>query len=366
MKRVGLYCREFGVWGKGPAEYARQMALAVQREPDPRLDLRIFVPRVTMPQETFGTARYEALGGGDTCLLQDHWNAPRAMNRGALDVVWLPKNTIPFGLRVRAVVSFLDLTCYLPGPSEGRFYAAYQRRMMRRSARRAAHFVAISKHTRSDMMNYLGISEERITVIYPGLSEAYRPVQDKARLAQIRERYGLPEKFIFYASNLSPRKNVPRLIKAFERIRGRVPHALVLTGGRANAPVDPALDELVRRGKRIRILGPVPPEDMPALYTLADVYAHVSLYEGFGFTVLEAQGCGAPVLNSTASCMPEVGGDAALYVDPYDVESIAEGLLRLIEDEELRVRLRANGFLNAPRFSWADAARKLQEVLAVC
>ncbi len=366
MKRVALYCREFGAWGKGPAEYARQMALAVEKAPDPRLDIHILVPASALPATSSASVRYEPVP--DTArLLQDHWYAAHVMNGLQFDAVWLPKNVTPFGLHTPAVVSFLDLAYYLPGkPVYGHLDTLYMRRMMRRSARKAAHFIAISRHTRSDMVNILSIDEERITVIYPGLSEAYRPVRDDAKLEEVRERYSLPEKFIFYASNLSPRKNVPRLLKAFERIRGRVPHSLVLTGGRANVPIDPAISQYVQRGERVHILGPVPAEDMPAIYTLADVYAHVSLYEGFGFTVLEAQGCEVPVLNSTASCMPEVGGEAALYVDPFDVESIAEGLLRLVEDEPMRARLRENGIANIQRFTWADAARRLQEVLATC
>ncbi len=362
MVRVGLYCRDIGRWGKGVGKYVREILRHMLATPRPDVHYFAIVPR-SVDTALLPPGAEPVFIPDCHRVLQDHFFAARAVNRLGLDVAWLPKNVIPYGLRCKAVVSFLDLAYFMP-----EFHAypladsLYMKRMFRRSARRADAIVAISENTRQDGIRLLGVPEERIKVIYPGISDVYHPIVDAVRLDEVRARYKLPEQFVFYAGGISPRKNLPRLLEAFRRIQGRIPHALVVTGwniqnekewGAAIAGLD---DRLIRLGK-------VPIEDMPALFNLASIYAHLSLYEGFGFTVPEAQACGTPVLNANVSCMPEIGGEGALYVDPTDIAAVSEGILRLATDPDLVERLAAKGLENARRFRWDEAAGLLQDLL---
>ena len=362
MRNVGLYWREFDAWGKGAAEYVRETFFALARAPDPRLHFHVIVPEG--PDLPEAPASFEFVRIPKTHrIIQDHWLAPRAINRLGLDAVWLPKNVMPYGLRCPAVVSFLDLAYFRP---EYNAYSTadnlYMRAMMRRSAKKASRLVAISEHTKRDIVEILGVPEARVSVIYPVLSGAFQVIEPQACEAA-RRKYGLPEQFLFYAGNMTPRKNLVRVMAAFAKVRDAIPHDLVLTGTfEWNA--NELKQSMASISTRVHRLGKVPPEDLPAIYNLAAAYVHVSLYEGFGLTVLEAQACGVPVLNSTSSCMPEVGGDGACYVDPVDVDAIADGMVRLATDDALRRDLTAKGFENTKRFQGQDSARQLQELLA--
>jgi glycosyltransferase involved in cell wall biosynthesis len=308
VKRVGLYCRALDRWGKGTSEYVFETVRAMLERPDPRLDLHILLPE---------SAECPLEGRGATIiplpathrLLQDHWHASRLIAKHHLETVWFPKNVLPFGTPCRSVISFLDLAYFMPQyKAYGPLDTAYMTRMMRRSARKAQHLVAISERTRQDAIELLGVPEDRISTIYPVVSSRYQVVSDTSILEDVKRRYNLPERFFLYAGNLSPRKNLPRLFAAFNKVAEQLPHYLVLTGSEGSLPEGPAPSRLKR-------LGRIPAEDLRALYALTDAYCHLSLYEGFGFTVVEAQACGAPVLNSNTGCMPEIGGDACLYVD---------------------------------------------------
>ncbi|MBC7315226.1 MAG: glycosyltransferase family 4 protein [Chloroflexi bacterium] len=159
---------------------------------------------------------------------------------------------------------------------------------------------------------------------------------------------------------LQPRKNFVRLIRAYHLLRERhsIPHRLVIAG--AKGWLFEEIEETIRDlhlEEWVKVTGFIPDEDLPALYQGADLFAFPSLYEGFGIPVLEALACGTPVVTSNTSSMPEAAGDAALLVDPRDVEAIAEALWRLLEDASLRNALRARGFEQVRRFSWVASAR---------
>lgn len=356
VKRVGLYCRALDRWGKGTSEYVFETVRAILEEPDPRLELHILLPEgAACPLDGRG-ARIITLPATHR-VVQDHWHAPRLIEKHRLETVWFPKNVLPFGARCRSVVSFLDLAYFMPHyKAYGVLDTVYMTRMMRRSASRADHLVAISERTRQDTIELLGVSGDRISTVYPIVSSRYRPVSDRGVLEDVQRRYNLPGRFFLYAGNVSRRKNLGRLFEAFSKIADALPHYLVVTGTDGSLPSEVT-------GRRVMQLGKVAADDLRALYALTDAYCHVSLYEGFGFTVVEAQACGAPVLNSNTSCMPEIGGDACLYVDPYDVDAIAEGMFRLANDPEIAENLRQKGFANARRFQSNAPAHQLQDLL---
>jgi glycosyltransferase involved in cell wall biosynthesis len=191
-----------------------------------------------------------------------------------------------------------------------------------------------------------------------------QPVADPAGTLA---RYSIEGQYILYIGTLQPRKNLLRLVEAFHIIRQQTAARLVLAGGKGWL-----YDEIFARvqaldlSERVIFPGFVAEADKAALISGAAVYAYPSLYEGFGLPILEAMACGAPVLTGRTSSLPEVAGDAALLVDPYDVEAIAAGLLRLLTDDAMRADLVAKGFQRAQTFSWDKAARQALDILIRC
>ncbi len=230
-------------------------------------------------------------------------------------------------------------------------------------ARRATTIITISQASRRDLVALYGVSPQKIHVIYEAPAPHFRP-QPAAVVEAVRRRYGLPERYILTVGTIEPRKNLSRLLAAFERVHAQgLVDTLVIVGQRGWLYED-FLQRLVESPARDAVILPgfVPDTDLAAMYTGATVFALPSLYEGFGLPVLEAMACGAPVLTSRAGALPEVGGDAALYVDPEDEEAIAAGLERYLRDSELRAEMRERGFKQADQFSWERTA---QETLRV-
>lgn len=231
--------------------------------------------------------------------------------------------------------------------------------------RRADCFLAISEYTKVEMTQILNIPSEKIHVVPCACSEHMTRVEDLGELARLREKYSLPEHFILFVGNANPRKNLERTIQAFDRFkeRTRLPHQLVIAGEQGwKFDREKAL-ERVRHRDAVRFIGFVSDEDMPALYSAASLFIFSTLYEGFGIPVLEAQACGVPVVTSNCSSLPEVAGDGAEYVDPYDVDSICAGIRRVLENPTLAGELTEKGCLNVKRFSWENSARRLNEIL---
>lgn len=229
--------------------------------------------------------------------------------------------------------------------------------------RRANLFLAISEFTKSELHQVLKIPEEKIRVVPCAASDHYAPVRELARLDAVRSRYKLPERFLLFVGNSNPRKNLGKMMRAFDEVAEKFPHHLVIAGeqGWKFRPED-ALRPL-RNSERVHFIGYVADEDMPALYSLSDLFLFPSLYEGFGIPILEAQQCGVPVLASLGSAMEEVGGSGALYVDPHHEGTIRDGIIQILQDPERTEKMVASGFENAKRFSWDRSAQLLNEII---
>lgn len=233
---------------------------------------------------------------------------------------------------------------------------------VRRTARNAAQIITISDSSRRDIVNTYGITPERVTVTPLAAPSHFAPVLDAARLAKIREQYGIRGDYILGVGSIQPRKNLVRLIDAFARLlasRGedRLPK-LVLVGKKAWL-FGETLRAVEDRGLANSIIftGYVPESDLPALYSGALCFVYPSYFEGFGLPPLEAMQCGTPVITGNKTSLPEVVGDAAVMVDPFDVEEIGAALSRLIDSSELRSTLRAKGLDHARKFSWRETAK---------
>ncbi|NWF79961.1 MAG: glycosyltransferase family 4 protein [Chloroflexi bacterium] len=278
-------------------------------------------------------------------------------------LLFVPAHVIPLLHPAASVVTIHDLG-YLAFPeahtARRRLELELSTRWNLRAARRV---IAISQATRDDLVRQYGADPARVAVVHHGVSAGFQPVADPALRAAARARHGLDAPYFLYVGTIQPRKNLVRLIEAFAR--AAVPGMLLALAGRRgwlSAPIERRAAEL-GLGERVRFLGYLPDTDLPALLGDATAFVFPSLYEGFGMPVLEAMACGAPVLTSSTSALPEVAGNAALLVDPHDTAAMADALGRLAADEALRAELRARGYARAALFTWERCARATLAVL---
>ncbi len=229
--------------------------------------------------------------------------------------------------------------------------------------RRAARIIAISERTRRDLVAAYDLPSEKIAVVYEAAAPRFR-LQSPETVTTVRARYGLPARYLIFVGTIEPRKNLIRLLSVFEVLRDDGLTDGLVVVGRRGWLYDDFFAAVERSPARDAVTFPgyVADEDLPALYAGAQTLVFPSLYEGFGLPVLEAMACGVPVAASRASSIPEVGGEAALYFDPTDVEEMIEVLRRLLRDAVLREEMRTEGLRQAARFSWQRAAAETESV----
>ena len=288
------------------------------------------------------------------------------MARCPPDVLFVPAHVLPIVHPRCSVVTVHDLG-YRHYPAAHRpLDRLYLDLSTRYHVRVAAHILADSQATRDDLIREYGADPARITVVYPGVpsaDEALRRVDDPAAIAAVCAKYGISGEYVLYVGTLHPRKNLIRLIEAFAALESRT-LKLVIAGQKGWL-----YDRIFARARELdveqRVIFPgyMAGADLPALLSGAQLFAFPSLYEGFGFPVLEAMACGVPVVCSNVSSLPEVAGDAALLVDPLDTGAWTTALERTLADEELRAELTTRGYAQVRRFSWQRAAEETLRVL---
>jgi glycosyltransferase involved in cell wall biosynthesis len=281
------------------------------------------------------------------------------------DVLFVPAHSLPPVLPRASVATIHDLG-YLHFPDEHPRPTRWLRRLANRwSARRATRVVAISGATRDDLVQWEGVRADRISVVHHGRAPWFQPVRDLAHVDAARKRHGLDAPYFLFIGTLHPRKNLERLLAAFDRVAEDRPELLLALVGAAGWQPERLRQALagVRDTERVRLLGYVDDADLPPLLCGSLGLAFPSLYEGFGLPALEAMACATPVLASTTSSFPEVVGDAGLLVDPVDVPAIADGLRKLADDAGLRRELGERGLVRASSFTWQRAATETLAVL---
>ena len=238
---------------------------------------------------------------------------------------------------------------------------------VRHSARRAARILTLSEHTRRDVIDTYGIEPSRITAIPLAASDHFQPVADDRELQRVRHTYGIDGTYILSVGSIQPRKNLARLVNAYASLRDKYAQTelpkLVLAG-KCGWLYDETLRALKQTGleRSVILTGYVPEADLPALYSGALCFVYPSFFEGFGLPPLEAMKCGTPVIVGNKTSLPEVVGDAALTVDPFDVSAIAVAIENLINDSILRRELSVKGRMRAEMFDWRQTARQTLEI----
>jgi glycosyltransferase involved in cell wall biosynthesis len=280
------------------------------------------------------------------------------------DVLFIPAHVVPL-IHPRTVVTLHDLGYrYFPlaHPRPTRLYLDLSTRW---SVRAAAHVIADSQATMDDLVRHYAAPPETITVAYPGRDESLQRVDDPSITQAARQRHGITGEYLLYLGTLQPRKNLVRLVLAFSRLQPPTSNLQLVLAGAKGWLYDEIFAEVRRLGLQDRVLFPgrIAEEDKAALISGSTAFVFPSLYEGFGFPVVEAMQCGAPVICSKTSSLPEVAGDAAWLVDPLDVAAITLAMRRVIEDAELRRSLVERGYAQARKFSWQTCAARVLAVL---
>jgi glycosyltransferase involved in cell wall biosynthesis len=278
----------------------------------------------------------------------------------ATDFVLLP--TLP---NTRTLLTVHDLSFVRVPDAASPSLKAYLDMVVPRSVRRADHILADSQATKDDLVAIYGTPPDKIIVLLSGVEKRFKRITDSSVLLTTRNKYKLGDQpYILSLGTVQPRKNYERLVQSLHHLRNNgLDIDLVIVGGRGW--LENPLYETIRTlnlGDHVHITGFADEADLPALYSGAMCFALPSLYEGFGIPVLEAMACGVPVVTSNISSLPEVAGDAALMVDPYNIEELTDALRRLIIDDTLRTQLVERGYQQAAAFTWQRAADQLIQV----
>ncbi|MCR4286660.1 MAG: glycosyltransferase family 4 protein, partial [Deltaproteobacteria bacterium] len=267
--------------------------------------------------------------------------------------------------RKRLVVTIYDLTVLTHPECHRKANIVHCLKGTKDAIKYADAIIAISEHTKRDLIEYLGAPPELVTVTHLAAGDDYYEVTDGEVLRSGRERYRLPENYILFVGSLEPRKNIKTLLKAYAGMEEgfKKDFPLVIAGGKGWMNSD--IPEMVKGldvEDRVVFAGFIDGADIAAVYSQAVVFAYPSLYEGFGLPILEAMSCGAPVITSNTSSMPEVAGDAAVLVDPTDAGALASALEGVLGDPAKRGEMRKKGLEQASRFSWDRCAKETLDV----
>lgn len=363
--RIGIDCRTW-VWsqGAGPAgvSHATQgLVNALVRLPSEHTFV-LFAPNAEVAKQLPRADHVEIviLPRRRWPLISTHWSVAQVMRRANLDVLHGPGGTLPLGYHGPSVLTVHDVLI-LSHPEWFPNSWFWRRVALPVSLRRANRVIASSQATADDVVKYAGIPRERVAVVALGV---ILPEAGAAELEVARRELGVERPYFLFVGTVEPRKNIARLVVAFQRFSAAHPqvgYGLIVAGS-VGWKAEESLAAIRAAGSRVRYVGYVTPVQKRALLAGAVALVWPTLAEGFGLPVLEAMATGTPVITSKTSSLPEVAGDAALLVDPTDVGAITHAISQVVTDEQLRQRLIAKGHVQAATFTWETAAQRTLEV----
>jgi len=377
--KIGISGYFFSNTGVGTGVYTNQLLKSLARV-DKSNQYLLFVPEASDIEpgsfpSNFMFSKHAHVPFGNPMMKRVLWEQLLSFKtrKHDLDLVHFPFFSYCWTPRIKTVVTIHDMAhCRFPiykGRVIGKLYFDYLAHAMIK----ADHIITDSEHSRLEILEYIRISDNKISVIPLAADALFAPVKDQSKLDQVRKKYDLPEKFIFYIGGFDIRKNIDNLLKAYSSLKKHkeIEQSIVL-GGKI-----PENQHLIQRGavldltklirelgiiKKVSLPGYIEEQDLPAIYSLADLFVFPSLYEGFGLPVLEAMSCGTPVIASHSSSLPEITPGEDFLFDPEDINSIEDTMMRILTDEAARVNLSRWGKERARDFSWEKTAQKTRNV----
>jgi glycosyltransferase involved in cell wall biosynthesis len=299
--------------------------------------------------------------------LWTHTRLRQELNRRSPDIFFTPAHVIPIGYRGPSVATIHDLGYEYFPEAHPRRQLAYLRWSTRHNARVARRVIVDSKATTGDLTRLYHIDPAKIEVIHPGIDPEIKRNEDRIQIESALEQYNIRSPYLLYLGTLQPRKNLVRLIDAFALSRLHQEGVSLVLAGKAGWLAQPILEAIDKLPPAIRekvhLTGYIGETEKNLVLSGATAMVFPSLYEGFGFPVLEAQACGTPVICSNTSSLPEVAGEGAILVDPLNTDALAHAMRVVIDDEPQRLELIKRGFANLQRFDWRVTANQVLAVL---
>ncbi|MCB1044824.1 MAG: glycosyltransferase family 4 protein [Acidobacteria bacterium] len=361
--RIGICARTWGENG-GIGVYTRSV-IASMLDLDARNEYHILYSNKVHLGSLKGTDRVrEVYLPANGKWMWDQWAVPRYAHRERLDVIFHTKFAIPFLAKCRTAMVLHGTERFVHPEFHQSADLWFFKTVYPQYLKRASLIIAVSNRAKEDIISYLGIDPEKVRVAYLATDPIFRPISDPEQLELVREKYNLPPRFILFAGHIYPGKNFGRLLEAFSTVRKDMNIHLVVAGGmRWKYQNDLNALETLGLQENVHFAGYVPQNELVGFYNLAAATVFPSHYESFGLPNIEANACGCPLVTSRTGGMPEAAGNAAVYVDPLDVADIANAIVRVLTDEDLRQTLIAKGYENAARFSWEKTARATLDAL---
>ncbi len=359
----------------GSGQYVRHLVHELPKVA-PQHEYLVFIPAYTNPTipKIAGVAVDRVPTPLDTLhpklakLWYEQVELPRAAARLAVDVLHVPYYAPPLRQLTPVITTVHDLIPLLLPDYRGSLAMRLYTSLATRAVCRSQHLIAVSDHTRDDIIDVLNVNAQRVSTVYEGVDPIYQP-QPPAAIAAVRERFNLQRPYFYYIGGFDVRKNLLTLLRALGRVRRRYagPIQLVIGGQRptSTAALFPALESTILDedlASDVVFVGRVSTEENAALYAGAEAFVWPSRYEGFGLPPLEAMACGAAVIASNASSMPEIIGRGGVLIAPNDTEAWATAMVRVLQDQPWRTELRQQARARADDFSWTSFAQQIVQV----
>jgi glycosyltransferase involved in cell wall biosynthesis len=362
--RIGIDARKLHDFGIGT--YIRNLLRQLARlDPDTEYVL-LSRPEDRQALAALGENFRSVLETAPNYSLSEQLKVPWALKREGVELFHAPHYVLPPLVSCRSVVTIHDcIHLMFPQYLPSRLALLYARASITMASKRATRVLTVSESSKRDILKFVDVPAAKIDVIHNAYDDRFGVEPREEDVVRVRDRYQLHDEFVLYAGNVKPHKNLARLIEAFHHVRNRgLDHLkLVLIGDEISKYA--ALRRAVHQHqlhKYVRFLGYLPEETLAVMYRLAAVFVFPSLYEGFGLPPLEAMASGTPVVTSNVSSLPEVAGDAAVLVDPYDPVAIADGIYDVLTDVSVRRDLRRKGVTRAHQFSWEASVRRVLDI----
>jgi glycosyltransferase involved in cell wall biosynthesis len=289
------------------------------------------------------------------------WRLKRAIQKDQLDVFWSPDGMFPLGSKTPVLATIHDLNFEHFPQDLPKWVAWYYKKYFPRFAKAAHHIITVSETTKQDIISNYQLPAEKISVIYNGVNTKYKPltVQEKET---VQQQLGFKDPYFLFVGSLHPRKNIHRLLQAFQLFaQSESTYQLVIVGAAMWKDQTFEIESVL--AKRIHFKGHIQTESLAAIMAAASAFVYVPYFEGFGMPLAEAMAAQTPIIAGNKSCLPEIAADAALYVDPFDVEAIAKAMEQLKNDVALQTQLVESGKQRVLAFNWDHAAEKVwQEI----
>lgn len=372
--RIGIDVTSAIMQGGGIGRYTRELVRALVAV-DQANEYRFFSAKpiaqspVTDPVPQAENTSYHSSPFNERWLYRLWYRAqlpiPVQWTTGKLDLFHSPDFVLPpTSGKIPTLLTVHDLSFVFFPDVYPKPLVSYLNQVVPRSIKKATHILADSQATKDDLIRVWHVHENKITVLYSGADQRFQPVTDAEKITAVRKKYNLADTpYILSVGTVQPRKNYQMLIRAFAPIAQSHPHHLIISGGKGWL-FDEMMTEVEKQGLngRVHFIGFVDDQDLPTLYSEATLFVMPSIYEGFGIPILEAMGCGTPVISSDVSSLPEVTGDTAVLLSPDNQRGWTNAIQNLLNDSAKQSNLTAGGFEQAKNFSWEKSAKQLIQI----